>query len=687
MLNGAFKQRQQGKTGVTRNRQIFSCKRCYTAKRKCDKTHPTCLRCQKTKHACEYFLKPHKKSKESNTLETAECPNDVAVETKGHLTIKKSPIARVNIKPSLTNILNTEINPQVSKEENDNFTLVISSTGEYSKFFPTSIFPFHDHQANLSMVLNFNDTETKTSLFDFSTLVEPINELDGIKIKIPNRQVMDFLTDHFIEYILPFVPIIDAQEFLYEYNRLWDNFDDFDNNNFLVIFFAVIFASCTNIMLLKDLQQLNLFDKYHGHFIMNEDCEKLREDSFRCIQNLKRMLNSDATPSMSIIVGLTIVYYLGSVNGANASVQIASLVKLSQVFGLHRTLISSCTALPMRDVIYSFVWYLDGLSAYYSGFPPNMYLEFYQCNHDSLANSNDINIIFLRGRLHNTRVWNRILFEFNKINKTDSAAFDEVENLYNESLNQVNAVNELIKHNNQATDVYKAFLMTETRMGLRKSALMINALKNAVKNTKMGDYKKRITPELALQAILLVSESIYKARLGADAIKESIWFYRFAMPFQAMYIILSHLKMYPDQALNFSMLDTKYDYTLISEYAPFSYLLGDIRLKFVDYAIRTLSFLINFWPAAQIDRFETIVKYRNFVYDHLNMSKKNTPVNIHLEVQSDLSSATSGYKDELKVSDSQHAIHNITDSDLFDKMIFDPTTWDDYSNFWVNQLN
>lgn len=710
------KMNQEGKTpkrryksNVVRERKILSCKHCYSVKRKCDKSRPICLRCQKTNHKCEYFptIEKSKNKQETdqnklsepvsdelgNNIEKPKLQNDPLNDedhVEGHLTIKQSPITKLHTKPSLSNILNTEINPQVGKEENNNFTLVISSTGEYSKFFPTCIFPFHDHQSNLSMVLNFNDQNSRSlSSFDFSILSPILPDLESIKMTIPNVELMDFLIDHFIKFILPFVPIIDTQEFLYDYRKLWQNFEEFNDMNFLVILFAITFASTTNILLLKDLKKLNLYDKFDNHFIMKQDCNALRLQSYYCIDNLKSMLNSDTTPSISLIIGLTIVYYVGSYNGSHASMQIAGLVKHSQFFGLHRRLIASPTELPMRDVIYSFVWYLDGLGAYYTGFPPNMYYEFFQCNHDSLANSNDINIIFLRGRLHNTRVWNRILFEFNKINKTSEAAFDEVEKLYDESLNQVNAINELIKHNTQASEEYKSFLMTETRMGLRKSALLINALRNAVKNMNMDDYKKNITPQLALQAILLVNESIYKARLGADVIKESIWFYRFAIPFQAMYIILSHLQLYPEQSLNFSMLDDKYDYTIIPEYTAFDYVSGDIRLKLVDYCIRTLSFLMNFWSAAQIERFETIIKYRNFVYDLLKQSNQNTPTNINSELPSDLRKDTSSenVSNDEKVSQRENSVPVLQDFDLFGRMMFDPALLDDHSNFWINEHN
>lgn len=129
------------KKGLVRNRKINSCKRCYASKRKCDKQKPTCSRCKSLTVDCEYFPENDKTLNPSLHFEKHEGSKNV------------QSFSSTSVKPSLKNLLNTEINPQPSKQENQNFTLIISSTGEYSKFFPTCTFPFHDHQANLSMVL------------------------------------------------------------------------------------------------------------------------------------------------------------------------------------------------------------------------------------------------------------------------------------------------------------------------------------------------------------------------------------------------------------------------------------------------------------------------------------------------------------------------------------------------------
>lgn len=113
---------------TVRNRVITSCKRCFQSKRKCTKARPLCDRCQRIGAPCVYFtedqLEKRKKSR------------------------KQDIFADVDETP------NTEITPQPRIKENYNFKLIVNSTGEYSKYFPMSLFPFYEHSSNVSWVVN-----------------------------------------------------------------------------------------------------------------------------------------------------------------------------------------------------------------------------------------------------------------------------------------------------------------------------------------------------------------------------------------------------------------------------------------------------------------------------------------------------------------------------------------------------
>ena len=590
------------KTGITRRRKIFSCKRCYRFKRRCSKHTPVCTRCARAKVPCEYFVPLSLESAQDHDKNVSE----EVEERQG--------------KVSVQSILNTEINPELKQTENENFTLIISSTGEFSRFFPTCIFPFHEHQENLSMMLNYNDIkEVHTAAFNFSIIVHPIKTVKGVTSHVPPKDISDILVNHFFKYVIPFAPIVDSAEFFYDYEKFWTDPNNCKDENFLVVLFAIYFSSCTNYMFIKILRSIKS-DIQLPKKIVEFDTFQYRQTCFECIQNLKRMLNADATPSMSIIVALSLLYYIGSSNGFYVSVPVANLVKYSQIFGLHRSISSSSDSLPMRDIVYSFVWYMDGLSAYYSGLPPNMYSEFYQNEHTNLFKSSNISIQFFSGRIQNVRVWNRILFEFNKINKADKDSFENIEEMYLNSITIVNSINRRILSNPQEEYRHRKWLVTETRMGLRKSALLLSALRYSVSPKELHGITENITTDLVLQSMLLINESILKVKLGMEVFPEAIWFYRFAIPFQAMYIVLSHIQKYPSKHLNFSMLYDELEYTTDFELVNLDYNNGDLRMEMVDLSIETLELMVPFWHPFMCDRFKRIIEFRKFVYSKLEKS-------------------------------------------------------------------
>ncbi|KAG0686956.1 hypothetical protein C6P40_003118 [Pichia californica] len=625
---------QAKKDQIVRNRKIYSCKRCFKGKRKCDKTKPSCIRCQKAHVPCEYFTKRQIDERfydrQENTVGTPLNNNVEIIENNTNNTDNNTDTDKPVDLTQTNNVLqnNTEINPQT---ENQNFTVIVSSTGEYSKFFPTCFFSYYDHAENVSMVLNYGDIDKNIpkslAIFDFSQIVNPINSLNEIKLKIPEKEMSDILIDHFFKFIAPFVPIVDAQEFIYEYNKFWENIEEFQDMNFLVVMFAIYFCSCTNIGILMSYKKKTKFSCLDDKRLIELNHQNLRNTCFECIENLRRMLRSNSTPSLSIIIGLTLIYYLGSANGYAISIQVTTLVKYVQIFGLHRKLITESNDLPMRDIIYSFVWYLDGLSAYYSGFPPDMHYDFFECENIYNLASNDIHMLFLSARLCNTLVWNRLLFEFNKIGKTEIHQFEEVETLYLNSITIVNSINKKILKSNDKNLRYRKWLTTETRLGLRKSMLLVSALKYSISYKPFNFYNRNLTTDLVLQAMLLINESVYKVKLGMIVLKEAFWFYRFAIPFQAMYIVISHLQKYPNQHLNFSILDKELEYT-DDQCVDLNYTSGDLRLNLVDVSIKNLNFLTEFWHPTKVERFERLIKFRDYVWENnLNISAEFTSSN------------------------------------------------------------
>lgn len=106
-----------------------------------------------------------------------------------------------------------------------------------------------------------------------------------------------------------------------------------------------------------------------------------------------------------------------------------------------------------------------------------------------------------------------------------------------------------------------------------------------------------------------------KIILGLKCRKESLWFIRCSYPFQAMYIVISHIQKLPNMALNFSILDNQIEYTT-HDYLKINYLNGDIRKSLIDESFKALSLILSFWPGVFKERFDRILKFRNFVFDN-----------------------------------------------------------------------
>ncbi|GMM30671.1 hypothetical protein DAMA08_034160 [Martiniozyma asiatica (nom. inval.)] len=593
------------KKRVFRCRTISSCQRCFQSKRKCSKEKPECTRCERLNFPCVYFtseqLEQRKKVKVGEALK------------------------------DIINIPDTVITPQPRISENTNFKLIVNSTGEYSKYFPMCLFPFYEHSSNVSWVVDnkkFREEGRKSgAVFDFNVMYSPIDSLDEIKKLIPPRKITDELVYHFFKYVLPIVPIVDKEEFIYKYSIFCNSPKTFNDLNSLLLLFAIMFCSSTSIIINKEYDEKN---GNHCESFNNFDYFSLREDCFQCIENLQNLLKVNVTPSLSSLTSLALIYYVGSMNGYTITVQVSSLAKLAQIFGLHRT-ISNTTKhkysyTPLRKLVYSFIWLLDVFSSYYTGLPPVMHSQYYE-GQDLFPCSNDVSSLFLLARLCNGKVWSSILCYINKIKNATLVDYNNVELLYNESVSQVNEINARILASNEASDDYLKWLVTETRLGLAKSAMLFNVFRhhlNYVPDEKVGN---QITTDLALHSLCLINESLLKFLIGMRVSRKSLWYNRLCFPFQAMYVVLSHYKQYPDQIINLSDMPSHFQFTLDPELG-IDLMSGDIRMSMANRAIEILKKISPFWYPTAMERFEKLVKFKDFVADKVHKNKQKLKSNV-----------------------------------------------------------
>lgn len=570
---------------VFRCRNITSCKRCFQSKRKCSKTKPSCDRCERIKTPCVYFTEDQLENRK-------KLRKDVA-----YTDVCETP--------------NTEIIPQPRSRENYNFKLIVNSTGEYSKYFPMSLFPFYEHSSNVSWIVDSKKNTNQTvAVFDFNVMFKHLANLSQILEYIPKRKLCDQLVDHFFKNVFPIIPIVDKEEFDLKYKIFWKKPSAFEDLNALMLLFAILFCSSTSMLINEAISPSSK---------TGLDYQTMRIDYFDCIENLKYMLNTNMTPSLSSLTSFALIYYVGSMNGFPLTIQITNLAKLAQMFGLHRKVTQKLNSTPLRDVVYCFIWFLDAMSTYYTGLPTNLYASSFESETLFPNKSNDFLSLFFLGRLHNAKVWVSVLDKINQIEKCSIDEYHNIDLKFDESVIHVNRICDQLLESNDTKGGMHKWMRTELRMGVAKSFVLMFILRHSLSYLPTDDLISKLTTDLVLQSLLLINESLLKLIIGRRVLPTCMWYNRLCFPFQAMYIVLSHIRQYPNHHLNLSMLDSKYQFTLDPDLG-LDVLNGDLRLPIVEKCLQELPVLEAVWTPVTIERFSRIAKYKQHVVEQLSMN-------------------------------------------------------------------
>lgn len=645
---------EKNKKRIFRCRPITSCQRCFEAKRKCDKIKPSCTRCSRLETQCIYFtlnqVHQRKNLKVGQSMKNEldeigfvnlDSDNNAISNDNNNSNNNSNNNTQINI-----NTPTAVINPQPRLEENTNFKLIVNSTGEYSKYFPTCLFPFYEHSSNVSWVVdtkrNRDEATRSGCVFDFNTMCRPMSGIDEIKSFIPNEEMLNVLVDHFFSSVFPVIPIIDKEEFYLKFKLFCQNQKEFDDVNFLMILFAILFSSCTSIILMEKFKNNENMNGNNSHTKNNNNnnntntnnsinYSKLRITFYECIENLKYLMSVYVTPSLSALTSLSIIYYMGSLNGYTITIQVSTLSKLSQIFGLHRTIVDSQqNDTPIRKLVYCFIWYLDVLNSYYTGLPCNMHQDYFE-SQSLFPYSTDINILAFFGKLSNAKVWSIILSNINKTKISTIEDYRKIEQIYNETILTVDKINEqILNSKDQASLDYLKWLVVENRMGLTKSAMLIDVFRHQMNYIPEDKMINQITTELVLQSLVLINETILKFLIGSRISNSTIWYNRLCFPFQAMYVVLSHIKQYPHFQINFSHINGRFKFTF-DESLGVDLFNGDIRMAMVEKSISILQNIKNLWYPTTIDRFGRVIQFKKYVDSFLLQSMPTSTQNFQLD--------------------------------------------------------
>lgn len=595
----------RSKKCIVRKRTPKACIRCYSVKRKCDHAKPSCTRCKKSNVKCEYFSEKQVLERSLQRRSRALCSLDYH---------SNSPVAgSAGIDSS--NLPDTELNPITRDSEAPNFKLIVNSTGEYSKYLPSALFPFAEPSNNVSYIVDrLPKNQDRYVIFDFGSVPAVISSLEELKKFMPNRNHCDHLIEYFFENIYPLIPILDKEEFELKYYEYWKDSNKFHDLNALILFYGIIFSSCVAIQ----ITTLYLTGKrYHKENSL--DYEELKYRSFQCVENIKFMMNMRVSPSMSSLAASAIMYYVSSMNCYGTAGEVSSLLRYCQITGLHRRIGIATDTTPVRDFLYSYILYLDTLVSYYNGLPSSINKETFETTRIFPTRTTDLKTLHSLNTLHNGLMWADLLFQLNKIEKANEDDFSRLNQEFLKSQDLINSIgDEILASFPSMPGDYLKWLVCEGRLGLRKSALLVHALRNSLfSNENSKKHKGLHSYDLVLQSMLLINESLMKVVLGLKHNPNLLWFIRNSYPFQAISIVLTHIQKNPSEEINFKNLDSKIQYSVHPE---INYLHGDIRIILVQKVFEALGSIKTLWPTFMQKRYDKVFELKNYVLGETSSS-------------------------------------------------------------------
>lgn len=554
---------------ITRNREVKSCQRCVAGKRKCDKNKPNCGRCTRISTICSY----------SKTA------------------LLKAPTLEMNFSEDSFKSLRFVVEASNNKTTN-NFHIVTNLTGELSVFISSSLFPFFNlSTASFDIFEVTHGNAGIHDTFDFSRLTTKKLNLRQLKDRLPSKEIGNYFISHFFNEIFPLIPIIDSADFLLKWRSYWEDPSSFADMNALILLFGVFFATCASIKLNSSFRGAS--------DLPNLELEKLQIEYFECVDNIKYLLRTDICPSIPAISSLGLMYYVSSLNCYGLAAAVSTLHRYCQMAGLHRRT-SNVSEMPLKEILYGYVTYLDSLVSIYHGIPPQVdprVSEIIKISDDLPEN---VYILGFLGRFLSVRLCARVKMSLNKIRGSRKRDLRKMTNSLRKLQRDVNSINDKICYIQDVLEPVKLLLKAGNLLFLRRAAYFLAIMKITVES---NNGAKAITIDgrnkgLLAQSLLLMNESFQLISQSIDSKQPCLWFVRNTYPIEPMLIVVSNLQRHPTESINFCDLDENVCYT---RYPSIDYLSGDLREIILDKCCDALLQVECLWPPILRTTFQKVV--------------------------------------------------------------------------------
>lgn len=573
------------KKQITRNRPVKACIKCYNGKRKCNKAKPVCGRCARLHLQCLYSAELRTKSEGVCSL----------ADFQG----VKSPTLRF-------------LNENRKNKGSNDFTIVTSHSGELSIFISANLFPFYDSSciANFLLETTTDDIE-RTFTFNFSKLVTNQMSIEQLRARLPGEALGNLLLSHFFEAVFPLAPVIDHEDFLLKWNMFLSSPLTFSDLNAMITFFAVFFSSSFS---------LHINQLYHCRnsktCTSTEKFEIMAHEYFECVNNITGLLMTNYNPSIPAISSLALMYYVSSINCNGLAAQVSSLLRYSQMAGLHRKT-ARIFEIPLKEIVYAFVVFLDSLVSFYTGLPSQVDQTLNELYEGVEKLPSDIFTLSAFARFRAARLCAEITTKLSRIDSLNQSDLEQTKQAFKKVERDIHLIDERLSnsHTSYRSDI--TWSHNESWLFLRRAGRFLTMLDSSVqgkwKMVKIEDSLK--DRDLILQSLLVINESFVKISRALKQGTKCLWFVRSTHPFEALIIVLSHLKKYPSRIVNFKGLEKKIHYTRSTS---INYIIEDLRVELVESCCDALREIECLWP----------LKIRNLLRDIFELKLKVLPKEI-----------------------------------------------------------
>lgn len=535
---------------------IQICKNCHKRRKKCSRGKPICERCLKLNKVCEYFT-------------------DAELFA---LAVAKHKAKNDNISADSNKIRNEDIitSKSISKlqKNNDKLSSPLISSCQCERI---DILNF-EKTPNLKLFFILLDSKIQFGCntipsIQYPMIMTPSVSIDNIKELISTKEKFDPFVSYFFDFIHVWIPVINYDDFLTNYDLFWNNYNHEFDSKFAMILLAIKFVYEVQIWSTMPFECL-------------KDTANNINTIFQYLDYLKFVTNMINHPHLEGIKAFSVTYYFASPRGYDFYCKIPELIGYSKAVNLSEKDFALSLLLKYFEVIIGSNKCND--PSYMQSHMPE---SFENVNFLDIICCDSLNMIISR--------------EIINPQMTSSEKLEYLKRIFCEhSKHYENRFKSILLRNNETNSnyIYKLAQINhlknyrEVDVELSILDLICKGSENFIENTNC-----------ILKMLLYLNECVMFTRLCSKNIKGK-WLLRAVFPYFSILLLLLHIHKYPREKLSFKNIVLPY-----SELEGIDYKLDDIRAPLVKEGLNILTNTKKIWSLQQQHCFNDLDKLQKLI--------------------------------------------------------------------------